>query len=431
MILTKTQNNMIKINKNIIILVALISGFLFIGNSVSAATPNIVFQDKPLFNEANFLPGDSVTRWVRVTNNSGQTQQVLTQATDYPNPILSDDLCHGLMITISKEGTDLYGPKTLCDFYQDSNPNPIYLSDIDNGQTIQYDFTVSFPSDKGNDWQGKTTYFDIAVGFGQEEGGGGNSGGGTTQTTMSRGGGGGGYTGLTIFNEENKKVEPNQVTLTWFTNHPATSRVIYDTVSHSTIGAPSNYGYAFSTLEDSNKVTFHSVTLTGLTPGVTYYWRAISHGSPETWGKELSFTIPTTGIPTPPSGPTGPGGGTGGGGTTPPTGGQTGGQITGGTSTPGEGQGIAQAPEEETGGQPSQGEETPPKKGFFNWVSAGLASIFDAFRNFFGKISICQLIILILILIILYLLYLLYRKKKRERQGTQRTINLGPPSSSQ
>ena len=247
------------------------------------------------------------------------------------------------------------------------------------------------------------------------------------------GGGGGGYTGLIIFNEENKTVESNQVTLTWFTNHPATSRVIYDTVSHSTIGTPPNYGYAFSTPEDSNKVTFHSVTLTGLTPGVTYYWRAISHGSPEVWGKELSFTIPIAGPPAPPSSPTEPhistggglitgGGATGGG--VPPTGGQQEGSGITSPTQPTEGEELTQGTEE----QPS--EESAPQKGFANRISSGLASIFDALKNFLGKISICQLIILILILIILYLLYLLYKKKKKEKQASK-PINLGSPSSSQ
>ncbi|MCD6178135.1 fibronectin type III domain-containing protein [bacterium] len=433
---------MVKINKKIIILVALISGFLFAGTNVWAVSSplSVEFQNDPLFKEANFLPGDSVTRWVKVTNNSGQTQKVLVHATEYTNPIPSDDLCHALMITISKEGTDLYGgssptgPKTLCDFYQDSNPNPIYLSDINNGQTIQYDFTVSFPPDKGNKWQGKTTYFDIVIGFEQEEGDETPGGGGSITRTTMAGGGGGGYTGLRIFNEETQEISPDYVTLTWFTNYPATSRVIYDTVSHSTIGAPPNYGYAFSTPETDtdSKVTFHSVTLRGLTPGVTYYWRAISRGSPETWGKELSFTVPTRSPSMRPSGPAGPGEGIG---RRPTEGGvplseeERGGKITPPTP-PEEGEGIARAPEVEISPAPKE-EGVPPRKGFINWVGGGLASIIDALRNFLGRISICHLIILILILIILFLLYLLYKNKKKEKQTTshsQGSIPLGPPS---
>ncbi|MEI6144136.1 MAG: chitobiase/beta-hexosaminidase C-terminal domain-containing protein [Candidatus Berkelbacteria bacterium] len=87
-------------------------------------------------------------------------------------------------------------------------------------------------------------------------------------------------------------------TIIWTTIQSATSRVIYDTVSHSSIAGyaeGSNYGYASSTALYSGKVTSHSVALTGLTPGTTYYYRTISSGSPETVGAEMSFT--TTAAP--------------------------------------------------------------------------------------------------------------------------------------
>lgn len=80
----------------------------------------------------------------------------------------------------------------------------------------------------------------------------------------------------------------SSVMVTWTTDEPATSRVIYDTVSHSSLGSIPNYGYAHSTTEDSAKVTNHSVTVTGLTPGTTYYFRAVSHGSPETVSSQFS-----------------------------------------------------------------------------------------------------------------------------------------------
>ena len=102
---------------------------------------------------------------------------------------------------------------------------------------------------------------------------------------------GGAAIGLHIFNEENEDVLSDQATVSWFTSTPATSRVIYDIVPHAGLSSPPNYGYAYSTAEDSDRVTFRTVTITGLTPGTTYYWRALSHGSPEVWGKELVFTV--------------------------------------------------------------------------------------------------------------------------------------------
>jgi hypothetical protein len=79
-------------------------------------------------------------------------------------------------------------------------------------------------------------------------------------------------------------------TVTWTTDKPTTSRVVYDTVSHPVLGGDPNYDYAFSTatFDDPAKVTSHSVTVTGLTPGTLYYFRTVSSGSPTTVGEELS-----------------------------------------------------------------------------------------------------------------------------------------------
>ncbi|MCK5510884.1 DUF11 domain-containing protein [Candidatus Parcubacteria bacterium] len=107
-------------------------------------------------------------------------------------------------------------------------------------------------------------------------------------------GGGGGFINSAL-SIENTQVEvnsakPNSVTITWLTTHFSTSRVVYDTVPHSTVGNPPNYGYAYSTIEDPVKVTAHSVTISGLAPKTTYYFRSISHGSPEVYGQEITFS---------------------------------------------------------------------------------------------------------------------------------------------
>ncbi len=109
------------------------------------------------------------------------------------------------------------------------------------------------------------------------------------------------------------------VIIMWTTDHVATSRVVYDTVSHPTVGLPPNYGYAFSTVETDtpvspNGVTSHSVTITGLTPSTIYYFRPISHGSPEAVGGEVSTTTPTQPIISSGGGGVSIGGGTSGGG---------------------------------------------------------------------------------------------------------------------
>ncbi len=136
------------------------------------------------------------------------------------------------------------------------------------------------------------------------------------------------------------------VTITWTTDHPATSRVVYGTASvsdaSSTAAGEPNYGYANSTDENAATTTDHSVTVSGLTPGTTYYLRSVSHGSPESVGNEI--TVTTTGSATQPGGNTGNGGGIvvtsgggggGGGGTGyyPPTITTGGGQVLGASTT--------------------------------------------------------------------------------------------------
>lgn len=86
-------------------------------------------------------------------------------------------------------------------------------------------------------------------------------------------------TTLTISNVRVTDVTSNSAVVRWETNIPASSRVIYDTVSHASLGTAPNYGYANSTtVADTapNGVTTHAVTVSGLAPATTYYFRAIS-----------------------------------------------------------------------------------------------------------------------------------------------------------
>jgi len=109
------------------------------------------------------------------------------------------------------------------------------------------------------------------------------------------GGGGGGSVpqGLIISNEQ-AQADCDSAVITWLTNKFAASRVVYDTVSHSDISGETkpNYGYDFSSDENSNKVTGHSVRIMGLTSGATYYFRPISgDSSTEKTGKEIEIAL--------------------------------------------------------------------------------------------------------------------------------------------
>jgi hypothetical protein len=114
-------------------------------------------------------------------------------------------------------------------------------------------------------------------------------------------------TDLVISNENITAVTTTSVVVTWITNHVATSRVVYDTSSHPSISSsncdsPDNtsfecYGYAFTTNEtdDSPKIINHSVLITGLTPNTLYFFRAVSHGSPEVTGPEINADTDSNG----------------------------------------------------------------------------------------------------------------------------------------
>jgi len=107
--------------------------------------------------------------------------------------------------------------------------------------------------------------------------------------TFPSAGGGGAAIKYVIKNESNATPDTESVIVTWLTDFFATSRVIYDTVSHKILGEGENKGYTYSTEEDSHKVTYHEVEIADLIPGTVYYWRAVSHGSPEAISAEMTF----------------------------------------------------------------------------------------------------------------------------------------------
>ncbi len=132
---------------------------------------------------------------------------------------------------------------------------------------------------------------------------------GPTQPASTGGGGGGGsFVALAIHNEQASAITQSTATITWSTNKPSETKVLYDTVSHDgTAGAP-NYGYANATLNDVTWVMSHTMSLTNLQPGTTYFWRAYSfENNGAALGDEMSFTTvaaETTPTSTPATEPT-------------------------------------------------------------------------------------------------------------------------------
>lgn len=254
----------------------------------------ITFERKPLFVEANLYPGTCVTRWIKAKNYLAENADLSMNAVNFSEPT-GDDLSLALEIQIKEGAAVLYSGK-LSDFY---GAGFIDLPSLSPSQERRFDVTICFPFDKGNEWQGKTTRFDIAVngvesGQEDEDNDDNNSGGGggsvLSVITSSSGGGGGMVHNLTVLPETVRatNISEDSVTITWGTSLFSSSQVIYAKESephildlNDTSNVPPFYGYAHTSPEYdiSPTVTWHSVTLTGLTPGVTYYFRAISHAS--------------------------------------------------------------------------------------------------------------------------------------------------------
>lgn len=288
-----------KIQKTILTAVFAISviGFLPASSVLAVTNLTVNFENTPLFSEANFLPGQAVTKYVDVTNNTSETKTIGVKAKNY-TACSENCLADQLKIKITDGDNTLYGETSLTDFFAAGEKK---LSDLASGSATKYYFTITFIPEAGNQYQNNEVGFDFDIGiFGQETiGGGGDTGGGGGSGGGGGGGAGGnnyfgGETSLVIYNEAAEPVVSNQADITWQTNHIATSRVIYsaETEAHTfQLDNPPNYGYAHSTVEDTTKTTNHTMNISGLVPGVTYYYRVVSHGSFAV-STEHSFTVP-------------------------------------------------------------------------------------------------------------------------------------------
>lgn len=280
------------------ILGTVLGGLILINFAQAQEKPiEVEFEKTPLFSEANFLPGDSVTRWVKVTNNSEKVKKIGTEAINVSDP---DEFGRVLILKIEENSQILY-EASLSEFF---SAGEVFLSEVDPGESTTYYFTVSFEKDASDEFQEKSLGFDLLVGVLGEEGIS-DSGGGGGERIFGRGGGAVSVPGLVIKNEGVIEVSTTTAVITWMTSYRATSRVIYGAewerhqldLSDNKGDLP-KYGYEHTTEEFNtpaliNGTTTHKVVLTGLIPNTTYYYRCVSRASPPTISRELSFkTLP-------------------------------------------------------------------------------------------------------------------------------------------
>lgn len=261
----------------------MIGGF---ANSVFAsAVPNTVqFENQPLFGEENFVPGDTVSKWIKITNNTETNHKAVIRSLNENNV---DNLGDVVRLVI-RQGSIILFDDTFTNFFK----GDVTLPEVVSGQTNTINLEVSFLPGSGNDYQSKTMGFNLQVGLDDGES--------STDETIVIGGGGGvriGIKNLIISNEnavyEEQAVE--NITVTWDTNMPATSQVIYGPAGNGpytlNLSAP-NFGYPSATAEiDLGKVTSHVVVIPNLPVG-EYIYRVVSRASPPTISYEHRFIVP-------------------------------------------------------------------------------------------------------------------------------------------
>jgi len=280
-----------KFIKILILVVAIITVIGSFTKSTFAEVSAIQFQNTPLFGETSFAPGNSVSRWVKITNNTETAHRAIVRALSVNN----DDNFGDVVILEIKQGSTVIYNDTFSEFFAEPE---IILPQVGVGETNTIDFIATFIPESGNEYQEKTMNFSLNIGLEDVE-----ESTDIDTTTIGSLSGSRVTFGQKLLSISNENATPigevvGDVTISWNTNIPATSQVIYGLTSggpyNLDLTAP-NYGYPFSNIEDETKVINHSMLLTGLTPGATYVYRVVSRASPATVSYEHQFTVP---IPT-------------------------------------------------------------------------------------------------------------------------------------
>ncbi|OHA31902.1 MAG: hypothetical protein A2928_02165 [Candidatus Taylorbacteria bacterium RIFCSPLOWO2_01_FULL_45_15b] len=297
----------------------------------------VTFQSTPLFSEANFLPGNTVTRTITVKNNTGGAWPVYVESINE-----SDEAGFASNIHFEiRKGANIFFDDTLRDFF---DSGLVLLSTLAGGESVTYSLGATFVEEAGNELQEKQLGFDLRIGFfnGQGEtppevpenpydpapeddpeaetnsendsGQSGpplnppagqfisvSSGGGSGEGGRGEGGGSAAgnirATTLIITNETASGIDYERgiASITWDTNLRSTTAVVYGPASTTyalDLDAP-NFGYPSGTVEDATLVLNHGLTLTGLVSG-TYKVRVVSRTTPggsPTISREWTFAL--------------------------------------------------------------------------------------------------------------------------------------------
>lgn len=117
----------------------------------------------PIFTITDFLPGDSVSRIVTVSNGSAVTRPLGIRGTKTSG---SDALSSALLLTILQNGSPVY-QHSLAQFFTDSiNPNFVQFADLAPNTSAAYTFQVSLPSSVNSPaLQNQSVVFNLIIGI--------------------------------------------------------------------------------------------------------------------------------------------------------------------------------------------------------------------------------------------------------------------------
>jgi uncharacterized repeat protein (TIGR01451 family) len=152
----------LKTSKTIYIAILLALGLsLFSVNHANAHDGFAVeFEHAPLFEfdkDHTIMPGDSYTRYINLTNNTGEDLSVNTKAIKGSEIGQLSDI---LNIVIIKDNNIIYSSTTLTAFFNAGN---VPLEPLVAGETAIYYYTISFDAQAGNEYQGNILYFNIDI----------------------------------------------------------------------------------------------------------------------------------------------------------------------------------------------------------------------------------------------------------------------------
>lgn len=278
--------------------------FAGIGQAKASGDFDIQFSGEPgpMFNVSNFLPGDSVSGSATVHNASSLAKKAVVWTDNIINPKNGQDVKLGNILTMSiaRQGEPPFYRETLTKFLNDTdNASSIFdeyvvLENSLPSQTSKtYIFKIDFDINAGNEYQAAIAGFDLKIGSQSDF----DNNTPSTKSFLSTGGGSAPLIELEITNVREENIQESASTISWDTNEPATTQIIYSRHDqpHTLTGNAPYYGYAgiYPVPEDPNFVYHHQVSLNGLTPCSTYYYRVVSHtqGKGDTVSRpEQSFT---------------------------------------------------------------------------------------------------------------------------------------------